>query len=247
MSNAILYRMPSGVPGDISRRAQSIAEAAQLDSTKPFSEYGLFGKMSSGKFVPLEANDSAAVIAGPLVRAYPTQTANANGTGVTSGAMADRLRFGFMTVKNRAGTPAIEGQVYTRVANATSDKPLGDIEATFSTAVTGTAGGGNTGNGTIGTLTATAAALAGVYTVTMTGATTFTVSDPNGNALKAGATGAAYSANGIGFTITAGGTAFVAGDTFTVTNAPNVVAVPGCTFKDAGDASGNVEIEYNIA
>ena len=56
----------------------------------------------------------------------------------------------------------------------------------------------------------------GAYTVTFTSATAFTVKDPSGNPVGAGAVGTAF-ANKIAFTIAAGGTAFVAGDGFTVT------------------------------
>jgi hypothetical protein len=160
MGNAILYRMPSGVPGDVSRRSKSIIEPAVLDASKPFSAYGLPGKFVSGKLVPVEAGDAATVVAAFLVRPYPIQTGAADGSGVASAKIGDALRFGYMTVKNNAGTPAVQGQVYMRVANAAAGKPIGGIEAA-STADT--------------------------------------------------------------------------------------VAIPGCYFKDAGDASGNVEIEYKIA
>jgi hypothetical protein len=84
---------------------------------------------------------------------------------------------------------------------------------------TGTAAalGTNTGNGTFGTITVGTAALTGGYTVEFDAATLYVVSDPNGSEVGHGTTGAAFSAGGLGFTITAGGTAFVAGDSFTVT------------------------------
>lgn len=129
MSNALLYRMPSGVPGDVSRRAQSTVEQVTLDPAKPFPAYGLPGKIVAGKFVPLEAADTADLIYGFLVRPYPTQTANADGSGVSSGPMGDCLRRGFMTVYNRAGAPAINGVVYTRIATPAGVKIIGGIEA----------------------------------------------------------------------------------------------------------------------
>lgn len=79
--------------------------------------------------------------------------------------------------------------------------------------------GGNTGNGTVAmdaTNPVLAGAKAGVYTVRFTAATAFTVEDPNGDVIGNGATGAAF-ADDIKFTITAGGTAFVAGDEFDIT------------------------------
>jgi len=80
-----------------------------------------------------------------------------------------------------------------------------------------TAAGTNTGNGTIGSVSAVAGALVGTYKATATSASNWTVTDPEGNSLAAATTGSAYSHGGIAFTITAGGTAFAAGDTFTLT------------------------------
>jgi hypothetical protein len=79
--------------------------------------------------------------------------------------------------------------------------------------------GGNTGTGTL-TLDATTPRLinaqSGVYTVRMTAATTFRVTDPKGNVLGDGVAAVAF-ADQLKFTIAAGGTAFVAGDGFDVT------------------------------
>ena len=76
--------------------------------------------------------------------------------------------------------------------------------------------GGNTGTGTISAVTKLADVKTGIYSVRFTTATAFTVRDPNGDVVDTGAAGAAF-ANDIGFTITAGGTAFVAGDGFDIT------------------------------
>lgn len=133
MGNAILYRMDSGIPGDISRKAQSTVEPVALDGTNKFTAYGLFGKIASGKFVPLGAGDVAASAYGLLVRPYPTQGANPSdplGTAVPLGTgIGDCMRRGYMTVKLNAGTAAQAGQVYVRVAAAAAGKPIGGIEA----------------------------------------------------------------------------------------------------------------------
>lgn len=76
--------------------------------------------------------------------------------------------------------------------------------------------GGNTGDGTFGAITARSGAKAGVYRVEFTTATKFDVIDPEGYKVKSGSTGTAYG-DDLGFTITAGGTAFVAGDAFDIT------------------------------
>ncbi|HEV2365406.1 MAG TPA: head decoration protein [Caulobacteraceae bacterium] len=77
--------------------------------------------------------------------------------------------------------------------------------------------GTNTGNGTFGAITVGSPAIAGVYQVTFEAATDFTVEDPNGHEVGHGVTGTAFSAGGLGFTITAGGTAFAPGDSFNLT------------------------------
>lgn len=77
--------------------------------------------------------------------------------------------------------------------------------------------GSNTGNGTFGAISVAVGAVPGAYAVEFDDATHFVVSDPNGQEIGHGVTGAAFSAGGLGFTITAGGTPFNPGDSFTVT------------------------------
>ena len=100
---------------------------------------------------------------------------------------------------------------------------------------------GNTGNGTIGSLSAGVGAQIGTYRVTFTAATTFNVYDPTGAQLGAGATGAAF-LDEVGFTITAGATAFAAGDAFYVS-----VADGGWAPFTAGMAPVALGILYNRA
>ena len=72
MDNTILYRMSSGIAGAISRPQDLTVEPQTLDSTKAFAAYGLAGKFSACKFVPIEAADTASVVVGIYVRPYPT-------------------------------------------------------------------------------------------------------------------------------------------------------------------------------
>ena len=87
--------------------------------------------------------------------------------------------------------------------------------------LTGTAAaaalGTNTGNGTFGAITVGTAAKVGGYAVEFDDATHFIVSDPAGAEIGHGTTGVAFNVAGLAFTITAGGTAFVPSDSFTVT------------------------------
>ena len=76
---------------------------------------------------------------------------------------------------------------------------------------------GATGNPTSGAITVGAAAIPGAYVLTFTAATKFMVEAPNGVTIGTGTLGSAFSAGGLGFTLTAGGTAAVAGDTAKIT------------------------------
>lgn len=130
---AFLYRMGSGVAGDISRRAVSRVEPQLQSSATPFAQYGLFGKMNAGKFVPLTGGEAVGALYGALVRSYPTNSGtDPLGTGTPSAAniAVDVLRSGYMTVKCNAGTPVVGGQVFVRVAAASGAKVLGGVEAT---------------------------------------------------------------------------------------------------------------------
>jgi hypothetical protein len=77
--------------------------------------------------------------------------------------------------------------------------------------------GTNTGNGTFGAITVAAPVVAGVYAVEFDDATHYVVSSPDGAEIGHGVTGVAFAAGGLGFTITAGGTAFLPADSFKVT------------------------------
>lgn len=81
-------------------------------------------------------------------------------------------------------------------------------------------GGGATGNPTISAATASSVSTEGVYTVAFTSATDFTVTDPAGTQIGTGTLGTAFSQAGLGFTLTAGATAAVAGDSATLSVIP---------------------------
>lgn len=142
---------------------------------------------------------------------------------------------GFL-VSQAPGHQSIDQGTLTGAAKVLAGTVLGTVLS----AVTATAAalGANTGNGTFGTITpqAAPATMIGVYSILFTAATAFTVTAPDGQT-STGSTGVAFSALGVGFTITAGGTAFVAGDSFTLTT----TATPGnpSIASAAGTNTGN--------
>lgn len=131
MSNAYLYRMPSGIAGDISRKSQSTAEPSILGAT-PFPSFGVFAKLVNGVAVPLDGTDSNdAKVYGLLVRQYPTNASNdglGTSTPPTTG-ICDIMRSGYMTVQLNAGVAVKGGAVYVRIDTPTTGKPVGGIEA----------------------------------------------------------------------------------------------------------------------
>lgn len=98
--------------------------------------------------------------------------------------------------------------------------------------IDGVAATANTGNGTIGSLS-TVAPKVGAYTLTATSETVFSVVNPEGTALADATVGTAYTSAEIDFLLTAGATAFVAGDVFTV----NVFDAVGVYVKSVATAT----------
>lgn len=130
---AFLYRMPAGIPGDVTRPGNSTIETQLFDSANTFSGYGLFGKIASGKFIPVGSGDAASAVYALLVR--PTPITGGNGSEALGTATpptkgpADAMRRGYANVKVNAGTASLGSAVYIRVAAAAAGKPIGGIEA----------------------------------------------------------------------------------------------------------------------
>lgn len=108
-------------------------------------------------------------------------------------------------------------------------------------AATATAKDGNTGNATSSAVTVGDGAKVGTYSVDFTAATKFDVSDPDGFKIGSGTTGTAFS-NDIGFTLTAGDTAMVAGDGFDIV----VAAGNGNFVRHDPDATDGSQVEAGI-
>ena len=112
--------------------------------------------------------------------------------------------------------------------------------------VTVQAKAGNTGNGTVSAVSVnTLPVQIGTYLVTMTGATTFGVTAPDGSVLSNGSSAAAY-VDGIGFKYTAGGTPNAAGDTYSIAIAIGAAPVVTAGGSNVGNGTiGNVEVVQN--
>lgn len=91
---------------------------------------------------------------------------------------------------------------------------------TAANALTPTADAGNTGNGTIGSVTVTSAAITGDYVLNITEAAanagTFEVVDPMGLLIGEGTVGQAFTGGGLTFTLADGSTDFAVDDSFTL-------------------------------
>ncbi len=119
------------------------------------------------------------------------------------------------------GNGSISRETVTIAAAASALVPgtvLGKITLGAATAA---AVAGNTGNGTMGSVTVGLGAIPGVYKLTFIELTTnlgsFIVEAPNGVMVGAGKVGTAFASGGLGFTLADGATDFVAGDAFTIT------------------------------
>lgn len=140
--SAYLTRMPLGFSGAITRPQDLTTEPVILDPSKLFGMFGLAGKYSGGNFVPLESGDDVSVVAGFLVRPYPTQSQpDIAHLGVTAGVTGDTLKRGYFAATVPAGqsASAIKGaKVYVRVAGATANSPLGSVVLTPDATATNT-------------------------------------------------------------------------------------------------------------
>lgn len=150
--------------------------------------------------------------------------ATANGTAAVA---FSALGIGFTITAG--GTAFVAGDSFAITTPAAVGKPT----------AAAVAGGTNTGNGTSSAVTTTGyAPTVGVYTVEFDDATHFVVSGPNGQEIGHGVAGTAFTGGGLNFTITAGGTAFVPGDSFSVTVAAGAGKWVPCTAS-ATDGSQN--------
>lgn len=106
-----------------------------------------------------------------------------------------------------------------------------------------------TGNGTLTAYRGGATALAQTFTITATSATSFDVVGSISGSIGPATVGTPFAHTRVEFTISAGGTAFVAGDVFTLQTAPKWTsrrAARGCTLAlSAGGGAGGSSGQYS--
>ncbi len=131
---------------------------------------------------------------------------------------------------------------------ATSHRDLLEKLHTFLTA-TGSAFGltyAGTGNGTMTGYKGGASSVAEVFTITATSSSSFTVVGSVSDSQAAATVGTPYTGALVQFTLTAGGTAFVAGDVFVLNTAPKWTSrrrCRGATVTASGGTSGQYSCE----
>jgi hypothetical protein len=232
------------------------------DGTNPVQYFGLAVIRTAQNTVRtiLSTDGLLNAIAGIAVAPFPFQASSGTNYGAQSmtaltaapAGLIDINGSGFQTVYCNTAQVAAASQaspVCVWIAASTGTHIQGGFE-TAPSASGVSAPGANTGNGTMtaGPAVTAGTAQSGVYTVKFTAATTFSVFDPNGRELLPGNTAVAYADGGIGFTITAGGVAFVAGDSFTVTVTNQTITLDSKSFFNGpGDAAtGAIELAFNL-
>jgi hypothetical protein len=184
----------------------------QITSAVTAAAAALGANTGNGTFGAITAQASPETMVGTYSLVYTsasafTVTAPDGQTATGSNGVAFSA-LGIGLTMTAGGTAFVAGDAFTITITGTPGVP------TFASA----ANGGNTGNGTMGSTSVSGyAAKVGVYSVEFDDATHYIVSDPAGAEVGHGTTGVAFKAGGLGFTITAGGTAFVPGDSFAIT------------------------------
>lgn len=132
MGNVYTLNAPAGIPGDVTRKLETLVEPIMLGAA--IAAFGVPVKFNgSGKAIAIAASDTAAVFKGILSRSVPTisgSTVETFAGGVPNVETVQGIvRKGYVAVLCTIGTPVKGGTVYMRVV-AASGKAVGDLEAT---------------------------------------------------------------------------------------------------------------------
>jgi hypothetical protein len=236
------YYSGNAFPGELTRRGvgEIVQDGFFTSALLTPADYGLAVKLDGAKISKFAADDLASEFFGVLLKVNFAIGGDLNGAP-NPASIQSILTKGFVAIKvEDTGVPVRGGAVYLGVVadNAGLFFSAQDAAATAAAKV------GNTGNGTISAIEINSDVSKGVYVVRFTAATQFLVTDPSGVLIGSGVTGAEFDASGLVFTITAGGTAFVANDAFNLTVATDTQKLENVVFAVSGkDSNGFTEIE----
>jgi hypothetical protein len=221
----LLQQTPAAAP---SAPSLSAGTSGSLPTSTIYCKVTYVGAF--GETLPsAEASQAVTGPNGDVVVTAPSTVAGATGWNLYASS-ASGGEFLQNAVPNALGSnftinSLVVGGVSPPTVAPSTELPAGLIlgQTLVGTSATYTANSGNTGNFTCGTVTVAQGAIEGTYMIEFIAATVFNVQAPNGVEYE-GHTGVAFSAGGLGFTITAGGTAAVAGDGATIALATNANA-----------------------
>lgn len=135
MTNAFLYRMPAGIPGDVNRVQAATIEAQVITpsgTTGHPTAYGLAVSIDATTHQVRVVADPDTAAYGFLVRPYPTNSGT-DGLGTSTPPLTgicDVLKRGYMTVKLGGSTAAVKGgAVYVWSSADSGDHVQGQVEA----------------------------------------------------------------------------------------------------------------------
>ena len=128
MSNVIGKTMTNGFAGAYSRQPDQIIDTRFAGADVPF---GYAVKYSTGKVVPFGASDVATAFVGVATREVKTGlTYGSDAAGYVENEPVPVMKRGRVNVKCNVGTPALNGDVYIRIAANGGNTIVGGFEAT---------------------------------------------------------------------------------------------------------------------
>ncbi len=219
----LLQQTPPSPPGAPSLSAATTGGSLATGTLYAKLTYvGAFGETVGSN----EANVSVTGPTGDVTVTAPSSATGATGwncyAATASGAEVLQNTTPIAIGTNLAITSLLTSGVVPPTEAPNNILPAGTIlgETLDGSAGTYAANSGNTGNFTCGTVTVSQGVVEGTYSIEFIAATVFNVQTPAGVEYE-GHTGVAFSNGGLGFTITAGGTAAVAGDGATIAISAN--------------------------
>lgn len=127
MSNVIGKTMTNGYAGAYSRQPDQIIDTRFAGSDIPF---GYAVKYSSGAVVPFGASDAATAFVGVATREVKTGLVyGSDAAGYVENESVPVMKRGRVNVKCNVGTPALNGDVYIRIAANGANTIVGGFEA----------------------------------------------------------------------------------------------------------------------